>query len=139
MARELVVYCDPHNNTGEKIPAEIALITIRVNDPNEVGKARIITGALDLCGEHQSAIQELESLLTTYGLKLDEKSRGLLRGAVNASGVVPETGWRLCRDCKPAKLLRKGSIPTHCSGVHERKERELDIVMCDEEGNEIPT
>lgn len=103
MARELVVYCDPHNNSGEKIPAEIALITIRVNDPNEVGSARVITGALDLCDEHQDAIKELESLLTTYGLKLDEKARALLRGAVNASGSVPETGYRLCRSCKPQR------------------------------------
>lgn len=44
--------------------------------------------------------------------------------------------YRRC--CKPYKLLRLGSIPTHCSGVHDKPKSDLDIVMCDEEGNAIP-
>ena len=68
MAREILVSCDPHHDEkGEKTPAEIALFAIRINEPNEMGKARVIIGALDLCSDHQQFVDELERLMAKYG------------------------------------------------------------------------
>lgn len=138
MAREITVSCDPClTENKKKTPAEIGLFALRFNDPNELGTAQTIVGALDICTGHQGFAAELKALLEKYGQPLNSQGRDLLRAAVSLAGNTEDTGYRLCTTCPRGKLLKKNSLYTHNQRLHDGLEGDANFKMCDSDGNII--
>lgn len=131
MAREIQITCDVCLEEGRKTPAGVIAFAVRSVDPD--GKVRVQEGAVEQCAEHAGPLGALAfgEELPQMVRPLETQERAELLGT-KLPKPAPQTApqrdsdihalgprdYVVCRDCDPAKLLKKASRSSHANSVH---------------------